>query len=72
MSPALATKLDLKEGDSARVESKVGKIIVPVKISATITNEVVFIPRNFSSTTVTALLMRKRRTDWVKISKVVN
>jgi len=72
MSPALAAGLDLNEGDSARVESKVGKIIVPVRISTTIANDVVFIPRNFSSTTVTALLMRKKRTDRVKISKVVN
>ncbi|MCP4683968.1 MAG: NADH-quinone oxidoreductase subunit NuoG [bacterium] len=72
MSSELAKKLDLKEGDSARVESKVGKIIVPVRISTTINNDVVFIPRNFSSTTVTALLMRKKRTDRVKISKVVN
>jgi len=72
MSPALADRLEMKEGDSARVESKVGKIIVPVRISGHIDNDVVFIPRNFSSTTVTALLMRKKRTDRVKISKVVN
>lgn len=72
MSPDLAKRLDLKEGDSARVESKVGKIIVPVKVSPLIENDVVFIPRNFSSTTVTALIMRKKRTDRVKISKVVN
>jgi len=52
------------------VESEVGKIIVPAKISEYLDTEVVLIPRNFSATTVTSLLMRKRRIDWVKISKV--
>ncbi|MBU0985071.1 MAG: molybdopterin-dependent oxidoreductase, partial [candidate division Zixibacteria bacterium] len=70
MSPSLARSHELSTGDSVRVESEVGKIIVPVKVSDTIRNDVVFIPRNFASTAVTSLLMRKRRVDRVKISKV--
>jgi hypothetical protein len=31
----------------------------------------VFMPRNFSATPVTSLLMRKRRIDRVKLTKVV-
>jgi len=70
MSPHLASRYNIEAGDSVRVESKVGKIIVPAKISDYLDNDAVLIPRNFSSTTVNALLMRKRRIDWVKITKV--
>jgi len=72
MSSDLAAKFNLAEGDSVRVESLVGKIVVPLKISEYIDNDVVLIPRNFSSTPVTSLLMRKRRVDRVKISKVAD
>lgn len=72
ISPSMAEKLRLSEGESVRVTSAAGKIIVPVRISEYLNNDVVFIPRNFSSTPVTMLLMRKRRIDWVKISKVDN
>ncbi|MBD3258249.1 hypothetical protein GF377_07430, partial [candidate division GN15 bacterium] len=72
ISPSLANEYDFQEGDSVRVESRVGKIIVPVRISDYIRNGVAFIPRNFSSTAVTSLLMRKQRIDWVKLSKVVS
>ncbi len=72
MSPDMAGRYELNNGDSVRVESKVGKIIVPVKISEYIRNDVVFIPRNFSATPVTSLLMRKQRVDWVRITKVVS
>lgn len=68
----LAREYNLSEGDSVRVESPAGKIIVPLKISEHIDNRVVLIPRNFSSTPVTSLLMRKRRVDWIKISKVAD
>jgi len=71
MSPALAERLGLIEGDSARVESQVGKVIASVRLSRYITNDAVFMPRNFSSAAVNSLLMRKKRVDWVKISKVV-
>jgi NADH-quinone oxidoreductase subunit G len=72
MSPALAARHALIEGDPVRVESPIGKVIVPVRISPHIRNDAVFIPRNFSSTPVTSLLMRKRRVDWVRLSKVVS
>jgi len=72
ISDDLAERLGVNDGDSVRVESEVGKIIVPVKISTTIKNNVVFIPRNFTATHVTSLLMRKKRIDRVKISKVVD
>jgi NADH-quinone oxidoreductase subunit G len=72
MSADLAASLDVKAGDSVRVESPVGKIIVPVKVSDWIDTPVVFIPRNFSSTPVTSLLMRKERVNRVKITKVAD
>jgi NADH-quinone oxidoreductase subunit G len=72
MSPDLAAKNDVAEGDSVRVESPVGKIIVPVRISDYVDSDVVIIPRNFSSTPVTSLLMRKKRVDRVKINKVAD
>ena len=65
-------KVMFEKGDSVRVESPVGKIVVPLKISEHIDNDAVFIPRNFSSTPVTSLLMRKKRVDRVKISKVAD
>jgi predicted molibdopterin-dependent oxidoreductase YjgC len=71
MSPALADRLGLIEGDSARVESQVGKVIASVRLSRCIANDAVFVPRNFSAAAVNSLLMRKKRVDWVKISKVV-
>jgi predicted molibdopterin-dependent oxidoreductase YjgC len=70
ISPDLAVQYEIKEGDSVRVESRVGKLILPARISDFIDNKIVFIPRNFSSTSVTSLLMRKQRIDMVKISKV--
>ena len=72
MSPDLAAKYEIADGDSVRVESEVGKVIVPVRISEHIDNDVVVIPRNFASTPVTSLLMRKRRVDRVKLSKVAS
>lgn len=73
MSAALAAQLEVNEGDSVRIESAVGKIIAPVRISERMkTTEAVFVPRNFSATQVTSLLMRKRRVDRVKITKVVS
>jgi len=72
ISPDLAGQYEIKEGDSVRVESRVGKLILPARISDFIDNKIVFIPRNFSSTSVTSLLMRKQRVDMVKISKVAS
>ncbi|UCD63746.1 MAG: NADH-quinone oxidoreductase subunit NuoG [Candidatus Zixiibacteriota bacterium] len=70
LSPDLAAHYKIQDGDSIRVESEVAKVILPVRISDHIDNEVVLVPRNFTSKPVTSLLMRKRRIDRVKISKV--
>lgn len=70
LSPRLAEEYKLENGDSVRVESPVGKIILPARISEHIENDVVLIARNFSSTSVNSLLMRKQRIDLVKLSKV--
>ena len=71
LSPTLAEQLHLREGDSARIEAATGKIIAPVRISRTIDNDVVFVPRNFSVTPVNSLINRKGRVDRVRVSKVV-
>jgi predicted molibdopterin-dependent oxidoreductase YjgC len=70
LSPALARELGLQEGDSVRVESAIGKVIVPARISAHMRGRVLFAPRNFSATPISSLLMRKRRLDLVRITKV--
>ncbi len=66
----LAAKLDAKAGVSLRIESAVGKIVAPVKISEHLDNDVVIMPRNFTATNTTSLQSRKRRVDRVKITKV--
>ncbi|UCC43092.1 MAG: NADH-quinone oxidoreductase subunit NuoG [Candidatus Zixiibacteriota bacterium] len=71
LSPDLAAGHEIKEGDSVRIESPVGKVVLPARISEHIRNDIVFVPRNFPSAPVTSLLMRKRRIDRVRISKVV-
>ncbi len=70
MSEELAAKNNMKNGDSIRVESIVSKVILPVKISQSLDSDVLLVPRNFQSSPVTSLFMRKRRVDRVKISKV--
>lgn len=70
MSEELAAKHNMKNGDSIRVESEVSKIILPVKISESLDSDVLLVPRNFQSSPVTSLFMRKKRVDRVKISKV--
>ena len=70
ISPELAGQLDVVDGASVRVESEVGKVILPVSISTILDTECALVPRNFASSAVNALLMRKRRVDMVKISKV--
>lgn len=72
MSAELAGRLKVKEGDPVRMESEAGKVVVPARISEHIDNDVLLVPRNFSSTRVTSLLMRKKRVDRVRISKVVD
>ncbi|MBI5265665.1 MAG: NADH-quinone oxidoreductase subunit NuoG [candidate division Zixibacteria bacterium] len=70
LSPELAAKLKVGAGDSVRLEAATGKIIVPVRVSEHIDNDVVFVPRNFMAAPVNSLVSRKQRVDWVKISKV--
>lgn len=70
MSEEMASKNKMKNGDSIRVESDVSKVILPVKISESLDSDVLLVPRNFQSSPVTSLFMRKRRVDRVKISKV--
>jgi NADH-quinone oxidoreductase subunit G len=72
LSPQLADKYDIGEGDSVRVETEIGKVIVPAKISEILDNNVVLLPRNFPSTPVTSLFMRKKRVDRVKLTKVTD
>ncbi len=72
ISSELAEKLDVQDGDAVRVESRVDKLIAPVRISQILEGEVVFVPRNFSATRVNALLSRKMRVDWVRLNKVSN
>ncbi|MBD3401354.1 NADH-quinone oxidoreductase subunit NuoG [candidate division GN15 bacterium] len=72
MSIELAAKLDVKAGDSVRVESEAGKVIVPVKVSDYLDTDAVFLPRNFSSAQVNSLLMRKKRVNRVKITRVAD
>ena len=70
MSPDMASRIGVKHGGSVRIESPSGKIIVPVRLSEHIDNDVVFVPRNFASAPVNVLLSRKVRTDRVKLTKV--
>ncbi len=70
ISPALAEKYHAQNGTLLRIESEVGKIILPVRISEHIDNDVVIIYRNFSATPTNGLQMRKRRVDYVKLSRV--
>ncbi|MFH1686050.1 MAG: NADH-quinone oxidoreductase subunit NuoG [bacterium] len=70
MSAELAGRYHIAPGDSVRLESPVGKVILPAKISDWLDNDVLLLPRNFASAGVTALLMRKKRIDRVMLSKV--
>lgn len=70
LSKETAAQYKLTPGDPVRVESEVGKVIVPARISKWIKNDALVIPRNFFATKVSELLKRKDRVDRVKISKV--
>ena len=48
-------QLELDDGDSVRIESDNGKVVVPVKISQWMEGDVVFVPRNFAATQINAL-----------------
>jgi len=70
MSPSMAEKLEVEDGLIVRLESKVGKMNLPVKVSEIIDNDVVTVYRNFTASPVNTLQMRKRRVDRVKITRV--
>jgi len=70
MSPLLVEKYGVENGALIRIESEVGKIVLPVKISEILENDVLLVARNFSATPVNGLQMRKRRVDRVKLTKV--
>ncbi|MDH4034966.1 MAG: molybdopterin-dependent oxidoreductase, partial [candidate division Zixibacteria bacterium] len=70
LSKETAARYKVTSGDPVRVESEVGKVIVPVRISKWIKNDALVIPRNFFATKTGELLKRKDRVDRVKISKV--
>jgi len=70
ISPSMAEKLQISAGTMVKVESEVGKVILSVKISENFDNDIVLISRNFATTPVNILQMRKRRIDRVKLSKV--
>jgi predicted molibdopterin-dependent oxidoreductase YjgC len=66
----LAERLELENGTIVRVESEVGKVILPVRISEHIDSDVVLLSGNFAAMPVNVLQMRKRRIDRVKLTKV--
>ena len=70
ISPAAAEKLGVENGSIIRIESEVGKINLPVRVSAHIDNDVAVAYRNFSASPVNILQMRKRRVDRVKLTAV--
>lgn len=70
LSKKLATELKIKDGDSIRLESEIGKIVLRAKISEFIKGKIVFVPDNFSSNPINTIIMRKKRVDRVKLSPV--
>ena len=70
VSPELAEKYKVDDGDAVRVESEFGKLMAPVRVSRVLEGNVVFLPRNFSATRANSLVSRRARVDWVKINKV--
>ncbi len=70
IAPSIAGELHVENGDMLRIESEIGKVVLPVRISEHIDNNVILATRNFSATPVNILQMRKRRVDRVKLSRV--
>jgi NADH-quinone oxidoreductase subunit G len=69
LSPRLAEKLHIAEGDLVRVESATGRAMLKAKFSDFFEGEVVFVPNNFSATPVNDLVSRESG-GWVKIEKL--
>lgn len=70
LSPELAEKYKVEDGDAVRVESKYGKLMAPVRVSRVLEGDVAFLPRNFSATRANNLVSCKARVDWIRINKV--
>jgi len=69
LSPNLAEKLEISEGDLVRVESATGKLVLKARLSEFFEGEAVFIPNNFSSVEVNGLVSREKG-SWVKLEKL--
>lgn len=69
ISPNLAKKLDISDGNLVRVESLTGKLVLKTKLSEFFEGEVLFIPNNFSSVEVNSLVSREGG-GWVKIERL--
>lgn len=69
LSPDLAEKLDIKDGNLVRVESPTGRLVLKVRLSEFFEGEVLFVPNNFSSIEVNSLVSRDGG-GWVNIEKV--
>jgi NADH-quinone oxidoreductase chain G len=69
ISPNLAQKLEIKEGDLIRVESTTGKLVLKAKLSEYFEGEVLFIPNNFAAVEVNSLVSRDNG-SWVRIEKL--
>jgi NADH-quinone oxidoreductase subunit G len=70
ISPSLAEKLHVAAGDPLKIESEVGRAILPTKISEAIDCDAVIIRRNFSAAPLNMLQMRKKQVDRVKLGRV--
>jgi len=69
ISPEDAKSLELKEGDTVRVESARGALEVKVAISKKSPPGVVFLPRNHADQNVNRLRDREKSLDYVRIAK---
>ncbi|MFQ5870072.1 MAG: molybdopterin dinucleotide binding domain-containing protein, partial [Candidatus Zixiibacteriota bacterium] len=69
ISPEDAKSLELKEGDTVRVESARGALEVKVAISKKSPPGVLFLPRNYTGQNVNKLRDRAKPIDYVRIKK---
>jgi NADH-quinone oxidoreductase chain G len=69
LSPNLAQKLNIKEGNLIRIESSTGKLVLNARLSEYFEGEVLFIPNNFAAVEVNSLISREGG-GWVKIEKL--
>jgi NADH-quinone oxidoreductase chain G len=70
ISPTLAEKYHAEDNTLMRIESEIGKVVLPVKISEILDGDVVLVTRNFSATPVNIFQMRKQRVDYVKLTRL--